>query len=318
MNYTYACLVGLGVSIAVLGCGTPTDEPAVLEETVVPIGSAIGDADRYLGMQPPTERPQVFAPGLISRADQHEFGSVFSEDGLALFYGVDLGGRSEIRQTVFTGGEWTPPRVLLGHSVYGFNDPFLSPQEDRLYFISNQPMDGRGEPKDIDIWYVVRQGTSWSAPINAGPEINSDRDEYYISFTAEGTLFFASNVAADAARSHDFDLYASRAVAQGFAPPERLRGAVNTPGYEADVFVAPDASYLIFSSARREGLGRGDLYVSFRRDDGTWGEGRNMGAPINTEGHELCPFVTRDGRYLFYTSNQDIYWVDAEVVEELR
>jgi hypothetical protein len=28
---------------------------------------------------------------------------------------------------------------------------------------------------------------------------------------------------------------------------------------------------------------------------------------INTENHELCPFVTKDGNYFFYTSNEDIY-----------
>ena len=43
-----------------------------------------------------------------------------------------------------------------------------------------------------------------------------------------------------------------------------------------------------------------------------------MGEKINTDGHELCPFVTGDGKYLFYTSNEDIYWIDSGIIESLR
>jgi len=32
----------------------------------------------------------------------------------------------------------------------------------------------------------------------------------------------------------------------------------------------------------------------------------------------LCPFVTQDGQYLFYTSNQDIYWVNAEIINTFK
>jgi hypothetical protein len=43
-----------------------------------------------------------------------------------------------------------------------------------------------------------------------------------------------------------------------------------------------------------------------------------MGDKINTKNHELCPFVSKDGKYLFYTSNQDIYWVSAEIINEIK
>ena len=84
------------------------------------------------------------------------------------------------------------------------------------------------------------------------------------------------------------------------------------------MFIAPDESYIIFCSARKSGFGRGDLYISFKDENGGWQEAQNMGKPINTEKHELCPFMTSDGRYLFYTSNQNIYWVDAAILETYR
>ena len=103
-----------------------------------------------------------------------------------------------------------------------------------------------------------------------------------------------------------------------FLPPVRLDAAVNTNGYEADVFVAPDASYLIFCSTREGGLGRGDLYISFKNANGGWSKAVNMGPSINTPHYEYCPFVSKDGNYLFYTSQQDIYWVSTEIIEVLR
>lgn len=79
-----------------------------------------------------------------------------------------------------------------------------------------------------------------------------------------------------------------------------------------------DESYVIFCSIRKEGFGQGDLYISFKDDAGNWSKAKNMGSVINTTGHELCPFVTKDGKYFFYTSNQDIYWVDARIINSLK
>ena len=101
-------------------------------------------------------------------------------------------------------------------------------------------------------------------------------------------------------------------------PATRLKGDINSRQYEADIFVAPNESFVIFCSSRNGTLGRGDLYISFRDDKGHWSAAVNMGNKINGRGHELCPYVTADGKYLFYTSNGDIYWVSSSIVEDYR
>ncbi|WKN41612.1 TolB family protein [Tunicatimonas pelagia] len=270
----------------------------------------------YLKQSPPGLTPEVFAPGVISLEDEFEFGSVFSEDGTEFYYGVDVNGKSETRYTKLEEGKWTEPEKLFYHKQYGYNDPFLSPDEQKLYFISSQPLNGTGAKKDIDIWYAEKQANSWSDPINAGEIINSDSNEYYISFTESGTLYFASNIRAT--QRGDYDIYTSQQVDGQFQTPQRLSDAVNTANYEADVFVAYDESYLIFCSHRPGSYGRGDLYISFKQEDGSWAEAKNMGNIINTEHYEFCPFVTKDGKYFFYSSDRDIYWVSAQIIEQLR
>ncbi|WP_282089339.1 hypothetical protein [Aquimarina algiphila] len=270
----------------------------------------------YLKQTPPSTTPEIFAPGIISKENEYEFGSVFSKDGTEFFYGVDTGENSEIRYSRLDNDFWTTPITIISHDIYGFNDPFLSPNEDELYYISDMPLDGTGERKDHDIWYSKKEKTGWSKPINAGENINTNKNEYYISFTKTGTMYFSSNKVGK--ENHNFDIYASERVSGHFQKAVRLPETINTNAYEADVFIAPDESYIIFCATRKEGLGRGDLYISFKNNDGTWTESKNMGASINTNGHELCPFVSRDGKYFFYTSNKDIYWVDAKIIYSLK
>ncbi len=273
---------------------------------------------KYLGQKPPSVKPEIFAPGLISKKTESEFGSVFNSEATAFYYGVDLGGRTEIRYSGLQGGKWSDPKTILSDEKYGFNDPFLSPDEKRLYFISERTLDGKGAKQDHDIWYVEKEGGGWSEPINAGPNINTESNEYYISFTQQGTMYFSSNKITSEKSQKDFDIYASKYIDGEFQKAILLSDAVNTSNYEADVFVDPAEEYIIFCARRPEGLGRGDLYISFKNADGEWTKSINMGETINSQNHELCPFVSSDKKYLFYTSNQDIYWVSTKIIDELK
>ncbi|MEL7148426.1 MAG: hypothetical protein AAFO69_18780, partial [Bacteroidota bacterium] len=110
---------------------------------------------KYIDENKPNRQPQVFAKGFIS-TDDYEFGSVFNKDLTEFYFGVELGHRSEIRYSQLLDGVWTDPVTIVSHERYGYNDPFLSPDEQKLYFISQRPLDGRGEMKDYDIWYVEK------------------------------------------------------------------------------------------------------------------------------------------------------------------
>lgn len=270
---------------------------------------------QYLDQDNPELIPKIFAKGFISTEEGSEYGSVFNEDWDEFYFGVDLEGRAEIRYTELIDNEWTIPQTIITNEKYSYNDPYLSPDEKRLYYISDMPRNETDTIADYDIWYSTRLENGWSSPINAGNKINTDRNEFYISFADNGTMYFASHRDKEIDRTHDLDIYCSKNVAGDFQNPEKLSDAINSRAYEADVFIAPDESYIIFCSARRSGLGRGDLYVSFKDKDNKWTDAVIMGDPISTPDHELCPFVSKDGKYFFYTSKQDIYWVSSEIIE---
>lgn len=281
------------------------DPEKLVEDVHGHVGSANDDCMTYLGRRSPGKVPELFAPHFIS-TDEHEFGSVFSNDGKEFYFGVEMEDGAEIRYSKFESGVWSHPKRLFNDIVFTHNDPFLSPDEQRLYFIGK-------EGNDYDILYCERMKKGWSAPINAGANINSAANEYYMSFTEDGSMYFSSDRESD-----NFDIYKSQFVNGSFQQPEKISTQINTANYEADVFIAPDESYMIFCSIRKEGAGRGDLYISFKDDQGNWKEAKPFDKTINTEAHELCPFLTNDGNYFLFTRGGDIYWVSAEILESYR
>jgi len=284
------------------------------------VGSETDNSMFYFGQKEPKNHPELFAPNLVSKPNRHEFGCTLSKDGSEFYFGVDNNGVMEIHYSILDEGVWSPQKKLFEYDSISFNDPMLSPDQKRLYFISNQAHGEIRIKDDTDIWYVEREnkGSEWSKPLPLGPAVNSDLNEYYASFTNDGTLYFASRDRSEDAPQYAYDIFRSKYKNGAFQKAKKLPETINTNRYEADIFVAPDESYMIFCSIRKNGLGQGDLYISFRDETGNWSESVNMGDSINTEKHELCPFVSPDGKYLFYTRNQDIYWVSTNILGKYK
>ena len=79
---------------------------------------------------------------------------------------------------------------------------------------------------------------------------------------------------------------------------------------------------MIFASGRSGGFGANDLYISFKKEDGSWTPAKNMGEKINSKTTDYAPSLSPDGKFFFFTSNvegsSDLYWVSSQVIENLR
>ncbi len=64
----------------------------------------------------------------------------------------------------------------------------------------------------------------------------------------------------------------------------------------------PDETKLYFASDRESSLGLSDIYEIAINTDGSFGEPKNIGASINTEGRETFPFVSTEG-ILYFSSD---------------
>lgn len=204
-------------------------------------------------------------------------------------------------------GRWSEPVLVHFTGRWRDIEPFLAPNELRLYFSSNRPHnDSSTQAADYDIWYVERKtvNSEWSEPVNLGAPVNSDRDEFYPSLSLNGNLYFTSERADSKCKD---DIYVSQWAAGRYSEPHSLDTTINSDGYEFNAFVAPDESYLLYTGYnRKDGLGSGDLYASFRGADGRWLPAVSLGEEVNSKQMDYCPFVDARSGVLYFTSRRSI------------
>ncbi|NQY67960.1 MAG: OmpA family protein [Flavobacteriales bacterium] len=78
--------------------------------------------------------------------------------------------------------------------------------------------------------------------------------------------------------------------------------AVNKKSYEPSLFFSTDGTKMFLSSNRKGGYGGLDLYVSQLTEENKWGVAKNLGPTINSEYDEDSPFLSPDGKKLYFSS----------------
>jgi Tol biopolymer transport system component len=269
----------------------------VLVVTVSCLLSAAGSGRQA----PAVPKATLFLPGIVSTG-LNERDIAYDAAHKEIHFTVMNGPTGTICVTRNRNGSWRKPEVAPFSGRWSDLEPCLSPDGSRLYFVSNRPLDGKGEPKDYDVWVMTRDRLRWNSPVNVGAPVNSTRDEFYPSITHDGTIYFCGKF-----DSENEDLWRCRLQNGTYQPRENLGPNVNTPGEEFNAFVAPDESYVIFTSTGwGEGSGGGDLWISFRDAAGGWQKPVNLGDAVNSPAFEYCPSVSLDGTLLFFTSLRPI------------
>jgi WD40-like Beta Propeller Repeat len=263
---------------------------------------------------------EVFAPGIVSRADRIESCPALTPDGREFYFTVRQSpGKWAIHVSRVAEEGWSEPQVAPFSGTWSDLEPFISPDGRRLFFTSNRPFSPEDRPRgDYDIWFVERESGGWGRPRNAGPQVNFSGDQWRPSVSRNGNLYFSSQ-----------GLWRAEPADDGYAAAHKISDFAQNPTIlGGHPYVAPDESYILTSWMMGPG-GRGgwDLYVSFRRPDGTWTPSKNVGETVNTEANEDFPLVSPDGRFLFFSrytketdgrEQGDIHRVAADFLKSLR
>jgi len=287
-------------------------------------------------------RPALFAPGVVSTPEAVELNGVFSPDYSEFFFThtvLRAGGGEGVsrmhRSVLGADGVWSTPehvQVWPGDATSLAVDMAYSSDGNRLYFLGRHPHARSPESPSLDIWVSQRtEDGGWSLAAPVPPPVWTEHSESYPALTPDGALQFYSdrpggNGGADLWR-------AARRENDSFDDPINMGPPVNTRYRESDSCVAPDGSYIVFTSNRPGRPGHGDLYVSFHdAATGEWSEPTLLGHGVNTMDTDYCPMVTPDGKFLFFSQRisepkdggwdgvvgGDVYWIDARVILALR
>ncbi|MDC9722018.1 MAG: hypothetical protein PSN34_04500 [Urechidicola sp.] len=249
---------------------------------------------------------ETFLPDLFSQFPNVRDLSI-SNDQTELYFTVE-GFKKEFSFIAFSkkeNGTWLKPTVASFSGMDKDLEPFLSPDNLKLYFASNRNTEEGQEKKDMDIWFVERSSTKteWSEPKNIGAPINTGKDEFYPSVAVNGNLYFTASIESDTKGKED--IYKSELINGVYQKPVSLSKNINSETYEFNAYISPDESIIIYSSYRRpDSFGGTDLYISIKDENGLWKPAKNLGVEINSDKIDYCPFVDFNSNTFYFTSER--------------
>lgn len=187
----------------------------------------------------------------------------------------------------------------------------LSPDGQYIFFTACNRDDGFGR---CDIYVSRLKGNSWGIPVNIGKPINTSKWESQPSISSDGmAIYYSSNRNGSYGKNTE-DIWKSDLLESGeWGPPENMGPKINTSQSEQSPFIHPDNQTLYFSSDGHLGMGRFDIYVCRKDENGEWGQPENLGYPINTSGNENSLIVSLDGKYAYFASSREDGFGDMDI-----
>ena len=149
-----------------------------------------------------------------------------------------------------------------------------------------------------DIFSSNWRDTAWAKARSVGASVNSDWDEETVGMTHDGNqlLIYFDNM--------EFfgDLGISMLKGRNWQKPIMMSPTINGKTIENSACLSNDGQVLYFSSDKKDGQGMSDIWFCIRQTTGEWSTPQNLGPTINTKYDETDPYISLDGRTLYFCS----------------
>lgn len=212
----------------------------------------------------------------------------------------------------------TNQRVAMrGEVNSGFNEygPLLTEGGKRMYFTSRRgnTTGGRVNPDDQEyfediysaVWNPATQ--MWDSVTNNVERLNTDGFDAMSYISRDGLyaiVIYNNTATADKKLTGSSDICEAEFTKKGkWAQPRIIANkSINTSFMEGSATLTADGNTMYFVSDRKGDKRSTDIYVVHRQGK-RWGEAQLLSDSVNTTGRETTPYITPDGRYLFFSSD---------------
>jgi outer membrane protein OmpA-like peptidoglycan-associated protein len=204
----------------------------------------------------------------------------------------------------------------LGPLINSHDDelgPIITSDGKTLYFArQNVPENTGGTDDDEDVWVSAYQNNRWTLARNMGRPVNTTGADNLVSVSADNnSLVFAKSN----------QLFVKHRTTNGWSEPEKLSMNFENQSEYFVASVTADNKAIVFSAKLKSNLfydekrNECDLYICLKDKAGVWSAPINFGPVINTRGNETSPYLSADGRTLYFATDgrpglgsQDIFF----------
>jgi outer membrane protein OmpA-like peptidoglycan-associated protein len=186
------------------------------------------------------------------------------------------------------------------NSIYDEVTPRISANGNSLFFSRKSSVDNIGGVEDQeDVWYSTLQNGTWGKSMNVGAPINSATIDNLISLsTDENTMIFAISEGFGIRERRGESWSEKENIGIKYVNEDKfLEGCLSSDG-KAMLFTIMTKDNVSYNSKKIER----DVYVALKDKKGKWSSPINLGKSVNTSEDEYSPFLSSDGKTLYFAS----------------
>ncbi|HTA61827.1 MAG TPA: hypothetical protein VK835_05200 [Bacteroidia bacterium] len=182
--------------------------------------------------------------------------------------------------------------------------PWITSDEQTLFFTSRRK-GGHATQVEADGYYssdafvcTVLDG-KWDKAKNLSNMVNTALDEQIVGINPDGSelVVYIDHI------TEIEDLYSTHKKNGNYTKIEKLSENVNNAKeYSGSIFNTDDGPILYFVREDKNSLGGTDIYTARMLPTGQWGLPKNIGPKINTKYREDFPWLSADGKTLYFSS----------------
>lgn len=182
------------------------------------------------------------------------------------------------------------------NSEFDDSSPFVESTSKTLFFSK------RNKAGDTDAFIAEWNGKSWSKnPIFLSINNRFDNEIYHVD--SNGRIYFQKAILNNAGQAI-FGIFTTEFKDGKWSAPVRQSiKYFNNKSSDQSFCLNNQGDIMLISMQSYFSYGVEDIYVSFRKDNNSWTEPKNLGNSINTPYEEFTPFLDDDDRTLFFSSN---------------
>lgn len=263
---------------------------------------AIPPDSLYLGQTLPGNTPKIFNFA-VNRGSFAAERIAISNDGREIYYSEVRSYYPAAGDTIkyysYSNSKWSGPFNLFP----GYLAPALSVTGDTMYF---QNANIQNSSSVYETFISVKNGLNWSSPQRILSNLNS---AHYLQVTNNDNYYISSISSPTVGASDWCKLLIDGVDTSALSLGQLLNSGVDN----LDFFISKDETFII--------LAKGGLQISYRKNDGSWTNPKNLGSKINFGLGMWGPYVSPDNKYLFYTTGtkQDysdtyVHWVRIDAL----